>query len=34
MKKYDMPFIKHALCELEIYKIKIMLRRCKEGTGI
>ena len=32
MKKYDMSFIKHAPCELEIHKIKIMLRRCEEGT--
>jgi len=34
MKKYDMSFIKQALCELEIYKTKLMLRRREEGTGI
>ena len=27
-------FIKHALCELEFYKIKIMLCHRDEGTGM
>jgi hypothetical protein len=34
MKKFDMYFAKHDLCELEIYKIKILLYGRKVGTGI
>jgi hypothetical protein len=36
MKKYDMSFTEHALCELEIheYKTKLMFCRREEGKGI
>jgi hypothetical protein len=34
MKKFDVSFVKHDLCELEIYKIKTTLHRRKVGTGI
>jgi hypothetical protein len=29
-----MSFIKHALCELEIYKTKLTFHRREEETGI